>query len=87
MPSSQITFCLQVSVDDLVASSSPRALLAFSQGWLASGGRVPLLGSGVLAMGEMVGGLPLERLPPSQHHLGCSPGMMCPLAQRDFLNL
>ena len=32
------TFCLQALMDDLVASSSPGALLAFSQGWLASVG-------------------------------------------------
>ena len=54
MPRSQTTFSLQASVDDLMASSSLRALLAFSQSWLVSVGGVPQLGSGVLAMGEMV---------------------------------
>ena len=41
-------------MDDLVASSSSRALLTLSQRWLASMGWVLLLGSGVLAMREMV---------------------------------
>ena len=39
-------------MDDLVASSSPRALLAFSWRWPTSLGGVPLLGLGVSAMGE-----------------------------------
>ena len=39
-------------MDYLLASSSPRALLAFSQRWPASSGGVPVLGPGVLAMGE-----------------------------------
>ena len=56
MPSSQTTSCLWALIDDLVASSSSRALLAFSQRWLASAGGVPLLDPGVLAMGEMVVG-------------------------------
>ena len=56
MPSSQTTFYLWALMDDLVASSSPRALLAFSQRWFASAGGVPLLGPGVSAMGEMVVG-------------------------------
>ena len=54
MPSSQTTFCLWALMDDLLASSSSRALLSFSQRWLTSMGGVPLLDSGVLAMGEMV---------------------------------
>ena len=37
-------------------SSSCRALLAFSQSWLASAGGVLLLDPGVMAMGEMVVG-------------------------------
>ena len=56
MPSSQATFCLQGSMEDLVASSSSRALLAFSQRWLASAGGVLLLDPGVSAMGRMVVG-------------------------------
>ena len=71
-------------MDDLVASSSSRALLAFSQSWHASAGGVMLLDLGITAMGEMVGGVPLERLLPSGHHLGCSPGMRCPPAWRDL---
>ena len=31
LPSSQTNFCQQASMDDLVASNSPRALLATSQ--------------------------------------------------------
>ena len=56
MPSSQTTFCLQALMDDQVASSSSRALLAFSQGWLTSAGGVLLLDPGVSAMGDMVVG-------------------------------
>ena len=55
MPSSQTTVLpISASMDDLVASSSSRALLAFSQRWIASVGWVLLLGPGVSAMGEMV---------------------------------
>ena len=54
MPSSQNTFYLQVSMVDLVASSSSRALLAFSWSWSTSVGGVILLDPGVTAMGEMV---------------------------------
>ena len=43
-------------MDDLGASNSPRALLAFSQSWLMSVGGVPQLGPGVLAMGREGGG-------------------------------
>ena len=56
IPSSQTTFYLQASVDDLVANSSFRALLAFSQSWPASAGGVTLLDLGVTAMAEMVVG-------------------------------
>ena len=52
MPSSQTNFCQWVSMDDLVASSPPRALLASSWRWPASVGGVPLLGPGVSAVGE-----------------------------------
>ena len=44
-------------MDDLVASSYPRALLAFSQRWFASAGGVPPLGPGVLAVGEVAVGI------------------------------
>ena len=71
-------------MNDLVASSSSRALLAFSQSWLASAGGVLLLDPGVMAMGEMVVGTSLERLLPSQCHPGHSPGMRCPPAWRDL---
>ena len=57
MPSSQTAFCLWALMDDVVTSSSPRALLAFSQRWLASAGGVPLLGPGASAMGEMAVGI------------------------------
>ena len=80
MPSSQTTFCLWASMDDLVASSSSRALLAFSQIWPTSAGGVILLDLGVVAMGEMVVGTPSRK---AQHHPGHSPGMKCPLAWRD----
>ena len=43
-------------MDDLVASSSSRALLAFSQSWPASAGGVMLLDLGVTAMGRDGGG-------------------------------
>ena len=56
MPSSQTTFCLWASMDDLVASSSSKALLAFSQSRPTSAGGVMLLDLGVMAMGEMVVG-------------------------------
>ena len=45
-------------MDDLVASSSSRALLAFSQSWHMSVGGVMLLDLGVTAKGEMVVGTP-----------------------------
>ena len=54
IPSSWTAFCLQVSMDDLVSNSSSRALLAFSQSWPTSAGRVMLLDLGATAMGEMV---------------------------------
>ena len=43
-------------MDDLVASSSSRALLAFSQSWPMSAGGVMLLDLGVTAVGEVVVG-------------------------------
>ena len=43
-------------MDDLVASSPSRSLLAFSQSWPASVGGVMLLDPRVTAMGEMVVG-------------------------------
>ena len=46
------------SMDDLVASSSSGALLAFSQSSATSVGGVMLLDLGVAAMGEMVVGTP-----------------------------
>ena len=53
MPSSQTTFCLWASMDDLVASISSQALLAFSRSWPMAAGGVLLLDPGVMAMGEM----------------------------------
>ena len=50
-------------MDDLVASSSSRALLAFSQSSPASAGGVTLLDWGVTAMGEMVVGTPSRDAP------------------------
>ena len=58
IPSSLTAFHQWVSMDDLVASSSSRALLAFSQSWPTSAGGVTLLDLGVMAMGEMVVGTP-----------------------------
>ena len=43
-------------MDDLVANSSSKALLAFSQSWPTSAGGVTLLDLGAAAMGEMVVG-------------------------------
>ena len=56
MSNSQTTFCLPVLMDDLVASSSSRTLLALSQRWHVSVGWVLPLGPGVSAMEEMVVG-------------------------------
>ena len=58
IPSSQTALCLQASMDDLVASSSSRALLAFSQSSATSAGGVTLLDLVVATMGEMVVGTP-----------------------------
>ena len=55
-PQLQTIFHLWALVDDLVASSLPRAFLAFSQRWLASVGGVLQLGPGVLAYGRDCGG-------------------------------
>ena len=44
-------------MDDLVASSSPRSLLASSQRWPASVGVALLLGPGVSAVGKGVVGI------------------------------
>ena len=43
-------------MDDLVANSSSKALLVFSQSWPASAGGMMLLDLGATAMGEMVVG-------------------------------
>ena len=56
IPSSQTAFHLWVSMDDLVANSSSRALLAFSQSWPMSAGSMTFLNLGNTAMGEMVVG-------------------------------
>ena len=80
IPSSQTAFCLWASMDDLVASSSSRAMLAFSQSWPTSADGVMLLDLGAAAMGKMVVGLLLMRLLPSRCHPGHSLGMRCPLA-------
>ena len=52
LPSSQMVLCLWASMDDLVASSSFKALLAFSQSSAASVGGVMLLDLVVAAMGR-----------------------------------
>ena len=55
MPSSQTNYHQWALMDDLIASSPHRALLAFSQRWPASvGGALPL-DHGVLAVGEGMG--------------------------------
>ena len=56
IPSSQMALCLWVSMDTLVASSSSRALLEFSQSSAMSVGGVMLLDVVVMAMGEVVVG-------------------------------
>ena len=83
-PSSQTNFHWWALMDDLIASSPPRALLASSQRWSASVGGVLLQGPGVWLWERGWQGFPPGRPLPSQHHLGCSPGMMCPLAQKDL---
>ena len=57
IPGSQTALHQQASMDDLVASSSSRALLAFFQSSAVSAG-VMLLDLVVMAMGEMVVGTP-----------------------------
>ena len=57
MSSSQANFCQWVLMDGLVASSSPRALLAFSWRWLVSVGGVAPLGPGVSTVGEVTVGI------------------------------
>ena len=57
MPSSQTNFCWWVLMDDIVASSSPRALLAFIWRWPASLAGVLLLDPGVLAMCKGAAGI------------------------------
>ena len=81
MPSSQTNFSWWVSLDNVVTSSSPRALLASSQRWPPSVGGVPPLGFGFMAVGEEAVGISSREASPCQCHLGCLPGMMCPLAQ------
>ena len=44
-------------MDDLIASSPPRALLPSSQRWPASAGGAPPLGPGVSAVGDRVAGI------------------------------
>ena len=53
-----MALCLQASMDDLVASSTSRALLAFYQSSATSVGGVMLLDLVVMAMGEMMVGTP-----------------------------
>ena len=72
-----MALCLWASLDALVASSSLRALLAFSQSSAASVGRVTLPDLVVTAMERWWWGSPLGMLQPSQH----SPGMKYPLAE------
>ena len=84
MPSSQTNFCQWASMVDLVANSSPRALLASSQRQPASAGGALPLGPCVLAVGKGAVRISPGRFPPFQHHLGCSPGMMCPLDWKDL---
>ena len=53
----ETNFCWWVSIEDLVASRSLRALLAFSWRWAMSKGGASLLGPGVPAIGEEVAGV------------------------------
>ena len=57
MPRSQTNFCQQMLMDDVVASSSPRALLASFWRCEASSTGVLQLGPGVLAMGKGAAGI------------------------------
>ena len=84
MPRFQTNFHQWASMDDLVASSSPRAMLASFQRWPASLAGMPLLDPGVLAMGEGAVGISSREASPSQHCLGCSSGRMCSLDQKDL---
>ena len=56
IPSSQTAFCLQASMDDLVANSYSKALLGFSWSWPTTVGGVTLLDLRATAVGEMVVG-------------------------------
>ena len=58
MPNSQMALCLQASMDALVVSSSLRALLAFVQSSTVSNRGVMLSDLEVIAMGEMLVGIP-----------------------------
>ena len=71
-------------MNDLVASSSPRALLVFTQRWLASVGGVLPLGPSVLAVGEVAVGISSREASAISASSGYSPGMMCPLAWRSL---
>ena len=71
-----MALCLWASMDALVANNSLRALLAFFHSSAASAGGVMLSDLVVMAIGEMVLGIPLEILPPSQ----CMPETKYPLA-------
>ena len=57
MPSSQTNFCQWASMEDLIDSSSLKALLASSQRWAASEGGAPPLGPGVSDLGEEAVGI------------------------------
>ena len=57
IPSSQTNFHWWASMEDLIASSSHRTLLASSLRWAVSEGGTPLLGPGVSAVGEEAAGI------------------------------
>ena len=85
MPNSKINFCQWASMEDLIASRSPRTLLASSQRWATSVEGASPLGPRASTLREEGVGLPPGRHPPFQLHWGCSPGMMCPLAGGNLL--
>ena len=71
MLSSQTNFHQLSSMDDLVASSLPRALLASSQRWPTSVVGVPALGPGVSAVGEEAAGISFREASPISEIVWC----------------
>ena len=67
-------------MDDLVATSPPRALLASSQRWPVSVGGALLLGPGVLAVGDGAAGISSREVSPISASSGALTWDCVPLA-------